>query len=185
MLYAEHHLTENIFSRPGKPLKQMKAVVLHYTQNPGQGPEGCRAFFESLKTQNAADKVPDRSASAHYIIGMTGLIWQVIPEREIAYHCGGIGYTPEAKEYFGEFCSNPKLSPNHCTIGIELCHPDKTGLPTPATDKAARLLIKDILGRYGLNKAVALWRHYDVTAKKCPLWFVDHPSDWERFRSQI
>ena len=28
-------------------------------------------------------------------------------------------------------------------------------------------------------------RHYDVTGKACPLYFVDHPDAWERFLADV
>lgn len=28
-------------------------------------------------------------------------------------------------------------------------------------------------------------RHYDVTEKLCPLYFVDHPEAWEQFKADV
>ncbi len=185
MLIAERLLSKNQFSRPGTLLHGVRAVAVHYVQNPGQSPEGVWRYFEDLKRQKISDHGAPRYASAHYIVGMTGQIFRVVPEGEVAYHCGGRSYTPEAKEYFGDYCTDPHKSPNLCAIGIEMCHPDTSGLPTPATASASQLLIRDICSRYGLNPAVALWRHYDITGKLCPLWYVDHPSEWARFREAV
>lgn len=179
------HLTRNQFSRPGRALDPLKAVIVHYVGNSGQAADRVRAYFEGLKTQNAADSTPDRSASAHYVIGFRGEIIQCIPENEVAYHCGGI-YTPWAREYFGEYCTNPRKSPNLCTIGIELCHKDATGQPSIVTLSSARELIRDIFQRNKIHSPMtALFRHYDVTGKDCPKWFVAHPDAWLDFIDSI
>jgi len=185
MNVTEALLSKNIFSRPGKPLDDVMAIVVHYVGKPGQTAQQVREYFESLKTQNAADKQPDRSASAHYAIGLAGSILRLIPEAEKAYHCGAAGYTPEARAFFGNYCTDPNSSPNRVTIGIELCHPDDGGQPTPATETAALDLVRDLCWRHELDPRTAVWRHYDITAKHCPLWYIDHPDEWERFISLI
>jgi N-acetylmuramoyl-L-alanine amidase CwlA len=30
-----------------------------------------------------------------------------------------------------------------------------------------------------------LWRHYDVTGKICPKYYVDRPDEWDAFRASI
>ena len=184
MLIAEMHLSRNQFSRPGRALDPLKAVIVHFVGYPGQAADRVRAYFESLKTQDAADKVPDRSASAHYVVGFRGEIIQCIPEGEVAYHCGGI-YTPWAREYFGDYCKNPS-SPNRCTLGIEMCHKDASGKPSIVTLSAARELIRDIFRRHKITAPrTALFRHYDITGKDCPRWFVSHPEAWQDFIDSI
>jgi N-acetylmuramoyl-L-alanine amidase len=178
-------LSRNIFSRPGKPLDRVLAIVVHYVGKEKQTALEVREYFEGLKTQNAADKNPDRSASAHYVIGFTGQILRLIPEGEKAYHCGAIGYTDAAKDYFGEYCRDPDSSPNRVTIGIELCHPDTSGKPTPAAEAAAIELVTNLCQRYRLEPCSAVWRHYDVTAKICPKYYVDHPEEWARFLLEV
>jgi N-acetylmuramoyl-L-alanine amidase len=184
MLIAEMHLTPNRFSRPGKMLDPLKAVIVHYVGNPGQSAERVRAYFEGLKDQNAADAKPDRSASAHYVVGFRGEIIQCIPEREVAYHCGGV-YTPWAREWFGDYCTDPSKSPNRCTIGIELCHALPDGRPSIVTLSSARELIRDICLRHKLSPRAAVFRHYDITSKDCPKWFVAHPDAWQDFLLSI
>jgi N-acetylmuramoyl-L-alanine amidase len=173
-------LSPNQFSRPGKPLEAVRAVVVHYLGNPGQGPQGARDYWESLKTQDAADARPDISASAHYVVGFEGEILRAIPEDEKAYHCGAASYTDAARAFFGDYCA-PDSSPNRCTIGVELCHPDATGKPEDATRAAAVELVRDLCDRYALNPLFAVWRHWDVTGKACPKWYVDNPDEWARF----
>ena len=47
-------------------------------------------------------------------------------------------------------------------------------------------LCADICKRWRLDPLNGgLIRHYDVTRKHCPKWFVDHPADWEQFKRDV
>lgn len=47
-------------------------------------------------------------------------------------------------------------------------------------------LCADICKRWGLDpQSGGLIRHYDVTGKICPKWFVDYPEDWEQFKADV
>ena len=136
-------LTPNKFSRPQIPLKSVKKVVLHYVGNPKSSAEANRNYFENQK--NGV-----RYVSSHYIVGLEGEILRCVPENEVAY------------------CSNQA---NTYSISIECCHPDATGKFTDATTDSAAELCAYLLKKYGLS-VDDLIRHYDVTGKQCPLWFV-------------
>lgn len=136
-------LTPNKFSRPQIPLKSVKKVVLHYVGNPKSSAMANRNYFENQKNGG-------RYVSSHYIIGLEGEILRCVPENEVAY------------------CSN---SANSYSISIECCHPDATGKFTDATTDSAAELCAYLLKKYGLS-VDDLIRHFDVTGKQCPLWFV-------------
>ena len=136
-------LTPNRFSRPQIQLKSVKKVVLHYVGNPKSSAMANRNYFENQKNGG-------RYVSSHYIIGLEGEILRCIPESEVAY------------------CSN---SANTYSISIECCHPDATGKFTDATTASAAELCAYLLKKYGLS-VDDLIRHYDITGKQCPLWFV-------------
>lgn len=136
-------LTPNKYSRPQIPLKSVKKVVLHYVGNPKSSAMANRNYFENQKNGG-------RYVSSHYIVGLEGEILRCIPENEVAY------------------CSNQA---NTYSISIECCHPDATGKFTDATTASAAELCAYLLKRYGLS-VDDLIRHYDVTGKQCPLWFV-------------
>ena len=47
-------------------------------------------------------------------------------------------------------------------------------------------LCADICQRWGLDpQNGGLIRHYDVTKKICPKWFVDHPEAWAQFKRDV
>jgi N-acetylmuramoyl-L-alanine amidase len=184
MNITEALLSPNQFSRPGKKLDRVMAIVVHYLGKPEQGPRGARDYWEGLKTQDDADLKPDISASAHYVVGFHGEILRCIPEDEKAFHCGGVFYSAAAKAFFGNYCA-PDSSPNRVTIGVELCHPDWTGMPTDATRSGALELVRDLCDRYLVNPCRAVFRHFDITGKDCPRHFVAHPEDWADFIESI
>ena len=81
-------LTHNEYSRPGKKLHKVLAIVIHWTTNPGANAKENRDFFENKKTGMGG------YGSAHYIIGQNGIIIAAVPEDEVAYHCGSSDKDP-------------------------------------------------------------------------------------------
>ncbi len=169
-------LTKNPFSRPGKPLQEVKGIVLHWTANPGTSAMQNRNYFESLKSQSFTGK--ELYASAHFIVGIEGEIIQCLPTDEMAYHVGAKLYTPEAVGRLGHY-------PNNCTIGIELCHPLADGVFTLITWQRAVSLIGSLCQKYKLNPLTDIWTHHQITQKICPKFFVDNPESFERFKLEV
>jgi N-acetylmuramoyl-L-alanine amidase len=165
-------LTKNEYSRPGTPLAGVLGVVLHWVGNPGSSAEANRNYFEGLKNQAGGTETPIY-ASAHYIIGLQGEIIQCLPENEVAYHVGAKIYNPLAIKRLSSY-------PNNTTIGVELCHKDWIGVFNPETMDSAHALIGDLLKRYGLSR-YGLFRHYDITYKDCPRYFVQDEGAWKNF----
>ena len=153
-------LTENVNSRPGTSLGTVNGVVIHYTANPGTDAEANRNYFEGRKDEpdEASNKV-----SSHYIIGLDGTIIQCIPLDEIAY------------------ASNNR---NADTISIECCHPDKSGKFSKDTYNSLVHLTGWLCGKYNLDKNSVI-RHYDVTGKECPLYFVKNNDAWDKLKNDI
>ena len=150
-------LTVNPYSRSGKSLNKVKGIVVHYTGNPGTSAKNNRNYFESLKDKHTT------KASSHFIIGLNGEIIQCIPLNEIAY------------------ASNNR---NKDTISIECCHPDKSGRFTNATYESLQKLVSSLMKTYSLEKDDII-RHYDVTGKNCPKYFVTYPQKWEEFKDSL
>jgi N-acetylmuramoyl-L-alanine amidase len=178
MAAKNHLLTKNKYSRPGVLLKGVKGIVIHWVANPGTHAMANRDYFEGLKDQ-LPGLLPHkyRYASAHYIIGIDGDVVQCVPDTEVCYHVGANTYTNEAFRRLSSY-------PNNCTIGIELCHPKADGRFSEATLQSCRELVSSLLLQYSLGKE-AIWRHFDVTGKICPKYFVEHADEWDAFKASI
>jgi N-acetylmuramoyl-L-alanine amidase len=172
MKIQEKLLTINKFSRPGVPLQTVKGIVVHWVANPKTTALQNRNYFESLK-----HNLEGRYAGAHFIIGLEGEVIQCLLENEMGYHVGAAKYTPRALTELSAY-------PNDCTLGIELCHINWDGEFTPETLKAAKRLILELCGRYKLGKD-NIYRHYDITGKECPRYFVTHKDQWVNFLKNL
>lgn len=149
-------LTVNEYSRPGIKLEKVNGVVVHYVANPGTTAEQNRDYFEGLKDTK------DTYASSNFIIGLDGEIVECVPVNEVAY------------------ASNNR---NEDTISIECCHPLEDGAFTEATYRSLVELTAYLCGEFNIKDEVI--RHYDVTGKLCPLYYVDHPEKWEKFKEDV
>ena len=150
-------LTVNEYSRPGIERSEINGIVIHYTANPGSTAKQNRDYFEGLKDSKAT------KASSHFIVGIDGEIIQCVPTAELAY------------------ASNDR---NVDTISIECCHPDETGKYTDATYESLVELVAWLCGKFQLDTE-SIIRHYDVTGKACPLYFVEHEDAWIQFRQDV
>ena len=150
-------LTVNEYSRPGIPLEQVNGLVIHYTANPGTSAKDNRDYFEGLKNSHVT------KASSHFIIGLDGEIVQCIPCNEWAY------------------ASNER---NEDTISIECCIPDESGEFTQQTYDSLVELVSWLCFRYGLTEEDLL-RHYDITGKNCPKYYVEHEDAWNTFLEDV
>lgn len=153
----EMFLTPNKYSRPQIELKKIKGIVVHYTANPGSTAKDNRNYFENLKNKK------NRYASSHYVIGLKGEIVQCIPLTEISY------------------ASNDR---NSDTVSIECCHKDTSGKFNKKTYQSLVELVAWLCGQYNL-KSEDIIRHYDVTGKQCPKYYVEHEDEWEQFKKDI
>jgi N-acetylmuramoyl-L-alanine amidase len=175
MKIIDQLLSKNKYSRPCTLIRAVKGIVIHWVANPGSTAQSNRNYFESLK-----DQVPPndkRFASAHYIIGLQGDIIRCVPDKETCYHVGSDHYTNEALRHLSSY-------PNNCTIGIELCHPGADGKFTDETLSSCRNLVSYLLNSYNLTKD-DIWRHYDITEKVCPKYFVEHVDEWDNFKASV
>ncbi len=153
----EDFLTQNPYSRPGKALRIVNGIVVHYVANPQSTARQNRDYFEGLKDSR------ERKASSHYIIGLDGEIIQCIPLGEISY------------------ASNHR---NYDTVSIECCHPDESGKFNDKTYESLVHLTAWLCEKYRLD-AKDVIRHHDVTGKMCPLYYVQYPDKWDSFLKNI
>jgi len=153
-------LTPNQYSRPQKPLEKINGIVVHYVANPCSTARENRNYFESLKDQTGSKTT---SVSSHFVIGLEGEVVQCIPLTEVAY------------------ASNNR---NSDTISIECCHPDETGEFYQSTYDSLVNLCAYFCKELKLKPEDVI-RHYDVTGKICPKYFVDHEDAWEQFHKDV
>ena len=150
-------LPVNPWSRPGTRLRAVNGIVVHYVGNPGTTAAQNHSYFESLaETQQT-------KASSNFLIGLDGEILLNGPMDEVA------------------FCSNSR---NSDTLSIECCHPDETGAFTQATYDSLVRLLRWLCELYDLSPDDVI-RHYDVTGKLCPLYYVEHPDAWESLKALL
>lgn len=153
----EQLLTINEYSRPGDKVDAVENIVIHYLGNPKTTAQENHDYFESLKDlQNV-------SMSANFVVGIEGEIIECVPPGEIAY------------------ASN---SMNHLSISIENCHLDESGRFTEETYESCMHLTAYLVAEYGLERENII-RHYDVTGKECPLYYVENEDKWEKFRDDV
>lgn len=150
-------LDVNEYSRPGQPMDKVTGIVIHYTANPGTTAQQNRDYFQGLKDSK------ETYASSHFVVGIDGEIIQCIPCNEIAY------------------ASNDR---NADTVSIECCIPDETGEFSEAAYQSLVHLTAWLLGRYSLEPKDVI-RHYDVTGKMCPKYYVENGDAWTDFLQDV
>ena len=150
-------LTPNEYSRPQIELAKVKGIVIHYTANPGSTAIDNRNYFEGLMNTGTTH------ASSHFIVGLDGEIVQCIPTTEQAYASNGR---------------------NDDTIAIECCHEDKSGRYNDKTYASLVRLTAFLCKKYNLTEKDII-RHYDVTGKMCPKYYVKHEDKWKDFKKDV
>ena len=120
-------------------------------------------------------------ASAHYIVGHDGKVYQSVEDGDIAWHCG-------AQKYVHPECRNSN------SIGIEMAVRKKDSSTLlasdpdwyfePATEQAAQELVREKMQEYGIPAENVL-RHYDVTGKICPSPYVTNGEAWQAFKAGL
>lgn len=164
MIITHEYLTINHYSRPHIPIEKVKGIVIHWVANPGSTAQANRNYFEGLKIGKKNSKGEYIYASSHYIVGLKGEIIGCIPETEVAYHASNA---------------------NGDHIGIEVCHPDWQGQFSEITYQTLIELTADICKRYQLDPMKDIIRHYDVTGKDCPRYYIKNPEAWERLKKGV
>lgn len=174
-------LTPNKYSRPQIPLNRVTKIAVHYVGGAGSTAKNTRDYFESLKDQIPdstgkwwvnkdgsyrtfrGERVGIRYVSSHFVVGLEGEVIQNLPLDEYSY------------------CTNQA---NGYSISIETCHPDATGKFNAVTEKSLIELTAWLCKKFGLTEKDVI-RHYDVTGKLCPLYYVRNPEAWDNFRAEV
>lgn len=159
MEIEERLLTVNPYSRSSEKQWGIEYIVVHWVGNANTSAIANRNYFENLKDTHST------YASSHYIIGLNGEIIRCIPDDEVAFHAGS-------------------YSMNRKSIGIEDCHPDWEGKFNDNTYNSLVELCASLCKQYGIDINHVI-RHYDVTGKCCPKYYVEHPDAWQQFKQDV
>lgn len=146
-----------------RPISNIIGIVIHYTGNDGDTADNNAHYFQNPFI---------RKSSAHYFVDDDN-ITQSVQDNYIAWHCGTIG------KYYHPYLRNAN------TIGIEMCDTVKNGVHdlSDATKQNTIELVRELVAKYNI-KPENVVRHYDITHKMCPLYFVDETA-WAQFKAEI
>ncbi len=146
-------------------------IHLHNTARTGTPLDGVKNIVihyvgnPGTSAQNNRDYFDKNSTevSSHFLVGLDGEIIQCVPlwEKSAA--------------------SNWR---NNDTISIEVCHPDESGKFGDETYKSVVKLTAWLLSETGLDENAVI-RHYDITEKQCPLYYVKHEDAWNKLKKDI
>jgi N-acetyl-anhydromuramyl-L-alanine amidase AmpD len=129
--------------------RTVDTIIVHATYNP------------SLKTQTFAGALSEWKAdkvSPHYAIDSAGTIYQLVAEKNIAWHAG-VSALP-----------NGATNVNSRSIGIEMVYSNKE-TPSAAQYASLQYLIKNIEGRYNISYILG---HQDIAPdRKVDPWNFD------------
>lgn len=174
---VEALLTPGRGGRPGHKIVP-RALVVHWTAN-------TKAGANALANRNYFENHPEHKVSAHYVVDDHCVV-RCVPESEVAYHVGARRYKAGIQALLGDY-------PNATTIGMEICV--NADGDFGRTYQNAVALAGWIMRRYGWG-VDRLFRHFDITGKNCPAFFVDDRwakrfgfasarEGWERFRQHV
>lgn len=150
---------------------KIKYIVIHYTANDGDTDESNAKYFKRKNIK----------ASAHYFVDDDSVTISV-PDTYIAWSVGGSRYanykiTGGAKYY--------KIATNENTLNIEMCDTIKNGKHDVSEKTLANTiqLVKTLMNKYHIPLSNVI-RHFDVTGKSCPSYFVNNIS-WNNFKNRL
>ena len=164
MKIKEMLITPNKWSRPQTKIGTIKNIVVHWVGNAGSTAENNAKYFDGLKVGKKNSAGNYIYASSHYIIGNDGVLVRCVPEDEVAYHAS------DANSY---------------SIGVEVCHPDWNGQFTEKAYKRLVELLVQLCKKYQLEPTQAIIRHYDVTGKICPKYYVENEEAFKKLKEEV
>ena len=146
------------YNHYGRGSNNIKYIVLHYTAN------------QNGTAKNHADYIgrSDVGASAHYFVDNNS-IYQVIEDDCGAWQVG------DGHGAYGITNTN--------SIGIEMCCMDNNCQISAQTEANALELTKYLMNKYNIDINHVV-RHFDVTGKHCPAYFMDEQA-WTSFKNRL
>lgn len=142
-------IPSNKYNRPGSK-STPKRICVHYTGQAGTDADRLALFYSNVATGRFPNK-PNNWTSTQYIVGLNGKVIRVVPDNETAYAASG---------------------KNAGTLHIEVCYSKASGEFETASMSALRELVQYLMKKYNISAGNVL-RHYDLTGKYCPWYYVD------------
>lgn len=151
-----------------RSMSNVKFIVIHYTANDGDSDENNGKYFHNNVVK----------ASAHYFVDDDSITASV-PLNYTAYSVGGNKLNTGGGRLYGTVR-------NANSINIELCDTVRNGViyPTEKTINNALDLVRKLMADYNIPQTNVI-RHFDVTGKKCPAYWVDDAKWKNEFWNKI
>ena len=151
----------NKYGRPGTKRSKTTKIAWHFTGQHDVSAKNTVSYFSNVVANGY--KVNGRYiyASSHLVIGLNGETYHIVPFDEIAYT------TNDA---------------NYYSIGVECA---TTGSDDHYTDEEYVSMVKTgawLAQTHKLDPRKDFIRHYDVTKKICPKYFVNNVKAWKQFK---
>ncbi|WP_243348682.1 N-acetylmuramoyl-L-alanine amidase [Parabacteroides sp. FAFU027] len=162
------------YNRPGKNLKKLNGIVVHWTANMSKGANAEMHYRYFNRPKPSTNVV---YGSAHYVVDDKTIL-HLIPDDEEAYHVGAKSYEPLIYSQLGVPHGD---SPNYYTIGIEMCVNSDGNIYK--TRENTIELIRYLCDKYHLERK-DIYRHYDITGKDCPYMMLDN-GIWGQFLNAV
>lgn len=155
-----------------RPYSAIRYIVIHYTANDGDHDESNAEYFQTAHKP---------AASAHYFVDDDS-VTQSVPDNFTAYAVGGKKYADCAETGGGRLYGTVT---NANSISIEMCDTKKDGKyqATEETMANAAALCRKLMDQYHIDTGHVV-RHFDVTGKHCPAYFMDSTA-WEKFKDRL
>lgn len=153
----EQHALSHFDDRPSGI--DIDTIVLHSMHHPTSDDR-----FSLSECRNCLDEV---TLSAHYLIGLDGTIWNLVPEEKRAWHAGESKMPTDHREGVNAF-----------SIGVELVG-SKDSPFTEEQYEALQFLTQSILERHPIRHFVG---HSDIAPdRKDDPWDFD----WDKFKNSL
>lgn len=157
----EKFMKINKYGRPGTKRRRTTKIAWHFTGQHDVSAKNTVSYFSNVVANGYRVNGRYIYASSHLVMGLEGEIYHIIPFNEIAYTTN---------------------SANAYSVGVECA---TTGSDDHYTDKEYVSMIKTgawLAKLYGLDPRKDFIRHYDVTGKICPRYFVNNVKAWKQFK---
>lgn len=161
MTITDRIIPVNKYNRPGTK-SAPKKICVHYTGNAGSGAAAGAAYQMNVAKGVFASKGQSVWTSSQYLVGLGGEVIRCVPDDEVAYAAA---------------------NNNVGVIHIEVCHPDASGKFTAEAVASLGELVRGLMRKYKIS-AENVVRHYDLTGKLCPMYYID-AGRWAELKKSI